>query len=91
MNVTKKDFAKKISIETETSSEISTNFVNTFFEMQKKLLKSGNLKISKFGSYNITLSPERIGRNPKTLKEYPIPEKKRVSFKVSKRVKKALN
>ena len=89
MNLTKKDIAKKISREIEVPIEISSSFITSFFNIQKKALKSNTLKISKFGSYKIKISPERVGRNPKTLKKYIISKKKRVSFKASNFIKKS--
>lgn len=91
MNITKKDLAKKISIEMEISSDLSKNFVSTFFKSHAKIIRSQTLKISKFGSYNLCITPARMGRNPRSLEEYPIPEKKRVSFKASNHIKKILN
>ena len=91
MNITKKNFAKIISTENDIPFDISSDMVSSFFNIQKKIINSSNLKISKFGSYKSNLTPQRIGRNPKTLKEYIIPAKKKISFKASKHIKKILN
>ena len=91
MSITKKDLAKKISKEIDLPLELSGNLVSYFFNIQKKILNHSNLKISKFGSYKSNLTPQRIGRNPKTLKEYIIPKRKRISFTVSKKIKNILN
>ena len=88
MNITKKHFAKKISNEIEVPAELGNKFINSFFNIQKKFVKSHRIKINKFGSFNTSLTPERVGRNPKTLKEYTIPEKNRISFKASNYIKK---
>ena len=91
MNITKKYLAKKVSIEINISSDLSKNFVSSFFNIHSKVTKSRTLKISKFGSFNLHTTPARKGRNPKSMEEYLIPEKKRVSFKASNHIKKILN
>ena len=91
MSITKKDLAKRISKEIDIPFELSGNFVNTFFDLQKKIINHSNLKISKFGSYKSSFTPQRIGRNPKTLKEHVIPKRKRISFTISKKIKDILN
>ena len=47
MNITKKDLAKKVSTEINISSDLSKNFVNSFFNIHRKVTKSQTLKISK--------------------------------------------
>lgn len=91
MSITKKDLAKKISKEIDIPMELSGDFVSCFFNIQKKIINHSNLKISKFGSYKLNLTPQRIGRNPKTLKEHVIPKRKRISFTTSKKIKNILN
>ena len=91
MSITKKDLAKKISKEIEIPLELSGNLVSYFFNIQKKIINHSNLKISKFGSYKLKLTPQRIGRNPKTLNEHVIPKRKRISFTTSKKIKNILN
>ena len=91
MNITKKDLAKKISKEIDIPIELSSNFVSFFFNTKKKIINQGTLKISKFGSYRLSFTPQRIGRNPKTLKEHVIPKRKRMSFMISKKIKNILN
>ena len=91
MSITKNVLAKKISKEIDIPIEQSSNLVNSFFNTQKKIINHNNLKISKFGSYKLSLTPQRIGRNPKTMKEHVIPKRKRISFTVSKKIKNILN
>ena len=91
MNITKNILAKKLSSELNTTDDISKEFVNSFFNIQKNILRSNNLKFSKFGTFSIVKTPERVGRNPKTMKKYKISKKLRVSFKPSKIVKDILN
>lgn len=91
MSITKKDLAKKVSKEIGIPLELSGNFVSSFFSIQKKIISHSNLKISKFGSYKPSFTPQRIGRNPKTLKEHVIPKRKRIGFTTSKKIKNILN
>ena len=91
MSITKKDLAKKISKEIDIPLELSGNLVRFFFNTQKKIINNSNLKISRFGSYKLYFTPQRIGRNPKTLKEHIIPKRKRISFTTSKKIKNILN
>ena len=91
MSITKNDLAKRISQEIDIPFETSRNFTSSFFNIQKKIINHNNLKISKFGSYKLSLTPQRIGRNPKTMKEHVIPKRKRISFTISKKIKSILN
>ncbi len=52
---------------------------------------SSKISISRFGSFISMISPQRIGRNPKTLEEFIIKKRKTLSFYPSKEVKKDLN
>jgi len=59
-----------------------------------KIIKSNTskiVKISNFGSFYTHQSPKRIGRNPKTKKEYVIPKRKKLVFKASNNLKNILN
>ena len=59
-----------------------------------KIIKSNKskiVKISNFGSFYTHESPKRMGRNPKTKKEYVIPKRKKLVFKASNNLKNILN
>ena len=53
MNITKNIIAKKLSSELNTTDDIGKEFVNSFFNIQKNILRSNNLKLSKFGTFSI--------------------------------------
>ena len=91
MNITKKQLAHNISNKSRISLEDSKNLVNIFFSIQSKILKTQNIKISRFGTFYKKVTPKRIGRNPKTMEEYLIPKRTRISFKSSNIAKKILN
>ncbi len=90
MPVTKKDLAKNISIKLGLSQKDSLFFVKNFF---KALIdnKNINININKFGTFSYKKTPKRIGRNPKTLEEFGIKARKRLSFKPSDDIKQRIN
>ena len=53
--------------------------------------KKSNVKLSNFGTFSYKLTPERIGRNPKTKKEFIIKEQNKFSFSPSNKIKKLIN
>lgn len=91
MNITKKRLAENIAANTNISLEDSKSLVSAFFSLKSEALKTRNIKISKFGAFYKKITPKRIGRNPKTMEEYLIPEKLKISFKSSNLIKKILN
>ena len=92
MTLTKKELAQNLSDQTELSLTDAKKFVDLFFDNIKKQLNSGKtVKLSGFGTFDIVQTKERIGRNPKTMEEFPIPSKRKVKFTVSPKVKKSIN
>ena len=55
------------------------------------LSKGDNVSLVGFGNFEVKDSPARMGRNPKTGEEMQIKASKRVSFKVGKTLKDAVN
>ena len=92
MTLTKKELAQHLSDQTELSLADAKKFVDLFFDTIKEQLNSGKtVKLSGFGTFDIVQTKERIGRNPKTMEEFPIPSKRKVKFTVSPKVKKSIN
>lgn len=91
MSVNKSNLIKKINQESSISAEDSSALLESFLLFIKTNLKSGSVKLSKFGTFKKKLTPKRIGRNPKTRKEHVICQSNRVSFSLSKEVKKIIN
>ena len=54
-------------------------------------MSHNKLNISKFGVFHVKTTKNRIGRNPKTKKEYNILSSKRLSFTPSNYSKKFIN
>ena len=92
MTLTKKELAQNLSDQTELSLADAKKFVDLFFDTIKEQLNSGKtVKLSGFGTFNVVQTKERVGRNPKTMEEFPIPSKRKVKFTVSPKVKKSIN
>ena len=92
MTLTKKELAQTLSDQTELSLADAKKFVDLFFDTIKEQLNSGKtVKLTGFGTFDIVQTKERVGRNPKTMEEFPIPSKRKVKFTVSPKVKKSIN
>ncbi|MAZ46388.1 MAG: transcriptional regulator [Rickettsiales bacterium] len=90
MSLTKKDLANNISEKLGLSQKDSLFFVKNFF----KILidnKTSNININKFGTFLYKKTPKRIGRNPKTLQEFEIKSRQKLTFKPSDEVKQNIN
>jgi len=92
VTLTKKELAQNLSDQTELSLADAKKFVDLFFDSIKEQLNSGKtVKLSGFGTFDIVQTKERVGRNPKTMEEFPIPSKRKVKFTLSPKVKKSIN
>ena len=83
----KKDIAKNISVKTGYSINYSRKLVNDVVECIIKNIKYNELNFKNFGVLKTISKPLRIGRNPKTKKEYIIYPKKTLKFVPSKNLK----
>ncbi len=90
MSVTKKDLAKNISKKLGLSQKDSLFFVQEFFKVLADY-KNSNINIYKFGTFLYKKTPRRVGRNPKTLQEYEIRPRQKLTFKPSEEVKQNFN
>ena len=88
MSVTKKDLAKNISKKIGLSHKDSLFFVKEFF---KVLADNKSSNINKFGTFLYKKTPKRIGRNPKTLQEFKIKPRQKLTFKPSEEIKININ
>ena len=82
-NLKKIDIIKDLSIKTGYSSNYSKKVINELVDAILQIIKKGNLNLKNIGTFKIISKKERIGRNPKTKKEYVISQRKSVSFKPS--------
>ena len=91
-NLTKKQIVNAIYMQIGYSKKISENLLEEFFEIiLDNLIKHKKVKISKFGTFSVKEKKQRIGRNPKTKKEFLISERKVLVFKSSKELQKLVN
>ncbi|MDA9757459.1 HU family DNA-binding protein [Pseudomonadota bacterium] len=90
MSKTKKDLANNISKKLRLSKKDSLFLVQHFF---RTLIENKNkhINISNFGTFIYKQTPTRIGRNPKTLQEFKIRSRQKLTFKPSDEVKQSIN
>tara|TARA_B100000963_G_scaffold152543_1_gene132895 strand:+ start:9956 stop:10231 length:276 start_codon:yes stop_codon:yes gene_type:complete len=91
MTITKKNISKKISDDIKISQLEGEAFLDKFLNLIKKNIHIKKVKISGFGTFVEKATPSRMGRNPKTRKEYEIKSFKKITFKSSSEVKNILN
>jgi integration host factor subunit alpha len=92
MSLGKKDIVKNIHSETLLNRYDSKIFLDRFIEIIKhNSINNKIVKISKFGSFYSRMTPDRIGRNPKTKEEYIITKRKKLFFRYSSNLKDRLN
>ena len=87
----KKDLIKDITFKTGLSSNVSKKIFNDLVNILIQNIKKGSLVLKNIGSFKIIEKKERIGRNPKTKKEFVISARKTVSFTPSKKIIENLN
>ena len=91
MSLKKSDIAKNITLKTSIKNSLSKDIVDSFIEIIKSESNSSDVKISNFGTFMNKVTPERMGRNPKTGEEHVITERVKLNFIVSNKVKEQLN
>ncbi len=88
--MTKADIAKELY--ERNLKWLSRNEANNMVELlidtlKENLAEEKMVKIAGFGTFTVRKKGERIGRNPRTREEVPIPPRKVVTFKASKQFK----
>jgi len=91
MSFGKKDIIVNISSKAQMSKDNSKNLLEVFLDIIKSQTKSKSIKISKFGSFIYRITPERIGRNPKSKEEFLISKRQKLVFKTSTKIKELIN
>ena len=91
--MTKADIAEKLY---ESFSDLSKarcfEFVDTVFDTMKKTLASGEeMKIARFGKFELQDKRARNGRNPTTGEKLTISKRRIVAFKVSNTLREEMN
>jgi integration host factor subunit alpha len=91
MSLKKIDIAKAISLKANVSTNVSKDILVSVLKIITNESDEFDVKIPSFGTFAYKVSPERIGRNPKTKEEYIISERVKLNFIVSNKVKEQLN
>ena len=91
MSLRKIDISKKISTKAQISEKKSKELVDNFINIIKRESNANDIKIANFGTFYNKVTPQRMGRNPKTGEEHIITERVKLNFIVSGKVKEQLN
>ena len=82
--LTRMDLSESVFREVGLSRNESANLVESVLEKISASLVSGEqVKISSFGTFSIRQKNARVGRNPKTGEEAPIPPRRVLTFRPS--------
>lgn len=88
----KTDLAREMSNRMSIPKREALSFINAFEESLTALLRKGEpLCLQGFGTFNLWLQHERMGRNPKTGVGCMIPSRSSVKFKPGKNLLDSLN
>ena len=90
-NYKKIDIVNNLSKKTGFSVNLSKKLIDDFINILILNIKTGNFNLKNLGSFRIINKKKRMGRNPKTKKEFIIESRKTLSFKLSKKILEKLN
>ena len=90
-NLKKLDIIKNLSDNTGFSLNFSKKLIDDLIKILSINIKTDNLKLKNIGTFKLLNKKERIGRNPKTKKEFIISARKSISFSPSKKISEDLN
>jgi nucleoid DNA-binding protein len=84
----KADIVKRIAESLKLKDKDALAIVDEIIVAMKKVVAEQNrLEIRDFGVFQTKVRKQRLGRNPKDKKEYPIPPRRVVTFKMGKELK----
>ncbi len=89
--IKKIDLVNILSKKTGFSQNYSKKLIDDLLLIINLNISKGQLNLKNLGSFKILNKKQRIGRNPKTKKEYIISKRKSVSFIPSKKISDYLN
>ncbi len=90
--LTKAEIVEAVYDGVESTKKDVSSFVETVLETIKRAGESGEeIKISGFGKFVVRHREAQPGRNPRTMEEYEIPERRVVRFKLSPVFREELN
>ena len=91
MNLSKKNIIKNAAKNSLISKKDASSLFESFLKIVKSKSVSRSVKISSFGTFSFKKTSKRVGRNPKTLDSYIIPEMNKLNFKPSEKIKRKIN
>ena len=91
MSLGKKDIATNITSKAQISNKISKKLIDSFISIIKEHSEYKDIKISNFGTFKRSSTPQRIGRNPRTKEEYLILERTKLTFRGANALRAFLN
>ena len=83
--LTKQNISKKINNILGFSNTYSLILTDDLIDILREMIKAKSLNIKNFGSFKILKKKERVGRNPKTGKNFIISARRSISFTQSKK------
>ena len=84
----KVDIVKRVAEVLKIKDKEALTVVDSIIDSMKEIIQThGRLEIRDFGVFQVRERKQRIGRNPRNKKEYPIPPRKVVTFKLGKELK----
>ncbi len=90
--MTKSELIDAVAQRTKITKSRAEQVVNCVFEaMTASLERNEGIEIRGFGSFTVRHYPAYTGRNPRTGKPVPVPEKRLPFFKVGKELKELVN
>ena len=90
-NLKKINFSRNLSAKLGFPVSLSNKIIDDLISIYIEMIKNNNLILKNVGSFKFVKKKERIGRNPKTNKEYLISKRKSIRFIVSKNLSKIIN
>ncbi len=79
-----RDLSQKLNVKDKEALTIIDHLIES---MKDTIIRHGRLEIRDFGVFEVKKRKQRVGRNPKNKKEYPIPSHNAVTFKPGKEIK----
>mgnify|MGYP001189251102 CR=1 FL=1 len=90
-NLIKDDIIKNLSNRSGFSTNLSKKIIDDLIEILINSIVNKGLNLKNLGSFNLLKKKERLGRNPKTKKEFIIKKRKSISFVASKKILEIIN
>ena len=87
--ITKKQIVERIAARTKQTKVLTKETVQLFLDTVTDELAEGNrIELRDFGVFEVKDRARRIGRNPRTGEPVPVPERRVVTFKVGRMMRK---